>query len=138
MTSNDVQPFYIVIGGACSSFAYLDPPMDTGVVPTPDFNRNIVRNRQFFSLANQVNADLKIFMNSVPSCTSTSAETAHSWYINFARLQIALDSIFIHIIISENMLLQTIVSLVDSTELLLLLFLVFLKYFIKLLFQLLS
>ena len=95
MTNSDMQPFPTPLGGVCPVLSYLDPPMGTGVVRQPDFNRIIARNGQFFSLAGQDHAGLKVFLASVPSCNGTSAEAIHTWYMLFTKMA-ATTGFYLH------------------------------------------
>ena len=74
MTKNDIVPFPMPTGGVCPSFSHIDPPMGTGVTTQPDLHRVIACNGQFFALADQGTAGLKLFFASVPTCIGTSPE----------------------------------------------------------------
>ena len=65
---------------------YLDPPMGTSVTRQPDSNRLIAQNGQFFSLANQGNSGLKVFLASVLSCNGISAEAVCTLYMLFTKM----------------------------------------------------
>ena len=71
---------------SCFILSYLDPPLDTGVMPSPtDINRIITWNGQFFPLADQGNDGLKMFQNNIPSCNGTSPQEVCSWYISLTQ-----------------------------------------------------
>ena len=72
MTETDMQPFPTPLGEVCPVLSYLGPPMGSGVTRQPDSNRVITRNGQFFSLVDQGNSGLKVFLTSVSSCIGTS------------------------------------------------------------------
>ena len=74
MTKNDMIPYPMPTGGVCLSFSHLDPPMGTGVTTQPDSHRVIACDGQFFALADQGTAGLKLFFASVPTCIGTSPE----------------------------------------------------------------
>ena len=75
--------------------SYLDPPMGTGVTWQPDSNQIITRNSQLFSLADQGNAGLKVFLASVPSCNGISPELVQIWYILFTKI-VATTVLYLH------------------------------------------
>ena len=99
MTKTDMQPFPTPtptpIGGVCPVMSYLDPPMGTSVTRQPDLNQIITRNDQFFSLANQGNSDLKVFLTSVLSCNSISVAAVRSWYMLFSKMA-ATTGVYLH------------------------------------------
>ena len=68
MSKNGMQPFPTPTGGVCPVLSYLYPPMGSGVTRQPDSNQIFTLNSQFFSLADQGNSGLKVFLASVPSC----------------------------------------------------------------------
>jgi len=79
MTNDDMQIFQTLSGGVGLTLAHLDPHMDRGVVPAPaDSHQVIACNKQFFSLADQDNAGLKTFLNSLPTCHDTLAEAVQA------------------------------------------------------------
>ena len=67
MTESDIQPFLAPLGGVCPVLTYLDPPMGSGVTRQSDSKQLITWNGQLFSLADQRNSCLKVFLVSVPS-----------------------------------------------------------------------
>ena len=71
MTNRDMQPFSTPLGGVCPFLSYPDLLMGTGVTRQSDSNRLIPWNGQFFTLADQGNSGLKVFLASVPSCNGT-------------------------------------------------------------------
>ena len=82
-------------GPVCPIMSYLDPTMGTGGTRQPDSNQTITRNGQFFSLTNQSNSGLKVFLSSVPSCNGTSAEAIRTWYMLFTKMA-AMTGFYLH------------------------------------------
>ena len=66
--------------------SYIYPPMGSGVTRQPNLNRIIARNVQFFSLADQGNSGLKMFLASVPSCNRIATEAVQTWYMLFTKM----------------------------------------------------
>ena len=125
--------------GECALFcpSYLDPPMGTGVTRQPDLNRLIARNGQFFSLADQSNIGLKVFLASVPSCNRISAKAVHTWYMLFTKMAATIGFYLHPYFWFRKHANSDYGSCVALIRLLLLMFLLFLKFFINLKFRML-
>ena len=81
-----MHPYPTPTGEVCPDLSYLDPLMGTGVTFQPDSNCLISQNVQFFSLVDQGNSSLKVFLVSVPSYNSISAEAVGTWYMLFTKM----------------------------------------------------
>ena len=97
MTKTDMQPFPTPTGGVYPILTYLDPAMGTGFTCQPDLNRLIAWTSQFFSLTNQGNSGLKVFLVSIPSCNGVSAEAVRTWYMLFIKMA-ATTGFYLHIL----------------------------------------